>query len=96
VPISDTEVLTRFYPKRSNPCHQARKILAQTWWRKTNYEKGGKMNEEQLEFWYLPPIQGPATGRARPKKRREEEPASPREYLSDEALDKVKKERGEK
>ena len=53
------------------------------------------MNGEQLEFWSLPPIQGPATGPARPKKRNEK-PAMPSEYLSDEALAKAKEERGEK
>ena len=51
--------------------------------------------EQQLEFWSLPPMQGPARRVARPKKKNNR-PALPRDYLSDEALDKVRKERGEK
>ena len=64
--------------------------------RKTNNKKGEeKVNGEQLEFWSLPPIQGPVTRTARPKKRKEK-PAMPSEYLGDKALAKAKEERGEK
>jgi hypothetical protein len=50
---------------------------------------------EQIKLWSLPPIQGPAMV-TRPKERQNKRSASPRDYLSNEALDKVRKERGEK